>query len=227
MDVTDEASIRSAAEQIENSLGDSGLDALINNAGIGAVGPLECTDRRTLQNVFDVNVFGLMSVTRAMIPQLRKAGGRIVNLSSVGGLITIPFGGALCASKHAVEALSEALRMELKPSGIEVIVIRPASIHSPAAGKLEAEKAKVLAAIPETLHSIYSGNVAKFYEEMVASENAGSPPDVVAEVIARALSDTHPMTHYLAGKNAHLLSFLGQWVPERLRESLILHKLGL
>jgi len=227
LDVAKEESIAAAHAEIVTALNGAGLDALVNNAGIGQVLPMEYTTPEDLRRIFSINVFGLLAVTQAFLPELRQARGRIVNLSSIGALITIPFGGTLCATKHCVEAFSDAMRMEFLPEGIEVIAIRPAAIHSPAADKLAAEGEKTIAALPTEGQARYAGLLRHFLAKMLEDENAGSPPDVVAEVIEKALTVAKPEAHYLAGKHAHILGFLGRWLPDRVRDQVLLRKLGL
>lgn len=227
LDVSDRASIAKAGTELAARLGDHGLNALVNNAGIGQVAPVEAVPLDDFERVFAVNVFGLVAVTQAALPLLRRARGRIVNLSSVGGLLTIPFGGALCASKHAVEAITDALRLELRPDGIAVIAVRPAAVASPAANKLAAETDRTLAALPEDARARYETSLREFIRHMQEDENAGSPPAEVARVIADALEAAHPATHYLAGKHAGLLAFLARWVPDGVRDGLLLRRLGL
>lgn len=227
IDVSDRASISGAATEVARLLEGNGLDALVNNAGIGQVAPLEFVSPEDLQAIFSVNVFGLVSVTQAFLPHLRLARGRIVNLSSVGGLITIPFGGGLCATKHAVEAISEAMRMELLPAGVNVIIIRPASIHSPAADKLAVDTERVIAALPPEGRDRYEQSLRHFVQRMTEEENAGSPPEVVGETILHALSADHPATHYDVGKGSRILTLLAEWVPDKLRDQILLKKLGL
>ena len=134
MDVTDEASVTSASTAVAQEA--DGLAGLVNNAGVGMPGPIELIDVDDLRRQFEINLFGLVRVTQAFLPLIRKARGRIINIGSVGGQITIPFGGALCASKYALEAINDALRMELYPWGIHVILIAPAGVSTPAVDKL-------------------------------------------------------------------------------------------
>ncbi|WP_052128972.1 SDR family NAD(P)-dependent oxidoreductase [Neosynechococcus sphagnicola] len=117
MDVTDESSIASAVGIVTESVGGAGLSGLVNNAGVGLPGPIELLAPNDLRRQFEVNVIGQVMVTQAFLPLIRQSRGRIINIGSVGGKITIPFGGALCASKYAIEAINDALRMELYPSG--------------------------------------------------------------------------------------------------------------
>jgi NAD(P)-dependent dehydrogenase (short-subunit alcohol dehydrogenase family) len=130
LDVTDVESIRSAAHEVEGR-SDGRLAGLVNNAGIGLFGPLEYLPLEDLRRIFDVNVLGQIAVTQACLPLLRAGAGRVVNIGSVGDRIAFPFGGALNASKSALAALSEALRMELRPWGIHVVIgwrLRPSVI---------------------------------------------------------------------------------------------------
>ncbi len=129
MDVTDPASIEAARQEIEREHG--GVDVVINNAGYGLMGPLELLDEADVRAQFETNVFGLLAVTRAFVPSMRARGwGRVLNVSSVGGRIVFPFGGAYHATKYAVEAMSDALRMELRQFGIEVVLIEPGYIRT-------------------------------------------------------------------------------------------------
>ena len=135
MDVEDRSSIITAAQQVAAQVGGSGLDGLVNVAGIGIVGPVEYVTARDLQRIFDVNVFGQIAVTQAFLPLIREKRGRIANISSVGAHIAIPFAGLLNASKSAFGCFSDTLRLELRPFGIRVITIEPGSIATPAVEK--------------------------------------------------------------------------------------------
>ena len=131
MDVTDDASIASAAAQVDAITDGYGLDVLVNNAGYGLFGPLEMLSDRDVRAQFDTNVFGLLAVTRTFLPQMRERGaGKIINVSSVGGRLTLPLGGAYNATKYAVESMSDALRMEVKQFGVSVVLIEPGYIKT-------------------------------------------------------------------------------------------------
>jgi NAD(P)-dependent dehydrogenase (short-subunit alcohol dehydrogenase family) len=227
LDVSNSDSIIKAIALITRHLGEQGLDALVNNAGVGLVAPMEFVEQDDIRKVFEVNVFGLITLTQAALPLLRKARGRIVNLSSVGGLITIPFGGVLCATKHAVEAISDAFRLELRQAGVDVIAIRPGAIHSPAADKLTAESEAMLARLPEEGRKEYEMHIRRFVARMREDENRGSNPKIVAQAIQEALETTEPKAHYTVGKNSSLLEFLARWTPDKVRDHLLLKNLGL
>jgi NAD(P)-dependent dehydrogenase (short-subunit alcohol dehydrogenase family) len=135
MDVTDRATVTAAAEQVSSQLDGRGLDGLVNVAGIGMMRPVEYATPSDLKEIFEINVFGQIAVTQALLPLLRKARGRVVNISSVGAHIAIPFGGLLNASKSAFGSFSDALRLELRPFGIRVCTVEPGAIATPAVEK--------------------------------------------------------------------------------------------
>ena len=130
LDVTDLESIAAAAHTLSEAAGATGLAGLVNNAGISVAGPLELLPLSEVRTQFEVNVLGALGVTQALLPLLRKARGRLVNISSIAGLAATPFLGAYCGSKFALEAMSDALRLELAPWGIAVSLIEPGAVQS-------------------------------------------------------------------------------------------------
>jgi len=131
LDVTDPASVEAARELVERRTGGRGLDVLVNNAGFALPGPLEALDERDLRELFDTNVFGLLAVTRAFLPAMRERGqGRVVNVGSIMGRVAMPLLGAYNASKHAVAGITDALRMELAPFGITVVLVEPGAVRT-------------------------------------------------------------------------------------------------
>jgi NAD(P)-dependent dehydrogenase (short-subunit alcohol dehydrogenase family) len=131
LDVTDPASVAGALDQVRRRTGRHGLDVLVNSAGFALPGPLELLAEHDLRELFDTNVFGLLAVTRAFVPGMRERGaGRVVNVGSIMGRVTMPLLGAYNASKHAVAALTEALRMELRPFGITVVLVEPGAVRT-------------------------------------------------------------------------------------------------
>ncbi|HEY3957577.1 MAG TPA: SDR family NAD(P)-dependent oxidoreductase [Streptosporangiaceae bacterium] len=144
LDVTDTAQIAAAAQAIAGHAGDSGLAGLVNNAGIGIFGPLELIPVEQFRRQLDVNVTGQLAVTQAMLPLLRRTRGRIVMIGSIGTRFTPPFIGPLAASKSALATVSTALRQELAPFGIRVVLVEPGSIRSEAVGKLDSDARQVL-----------------------------------------------------------------------------------
>jgi len=221
LDVTSADSIASAVREIAARTDGRGIDALVNNAGIGTISPAEFTASERMRGVFEVNVFGLLAVTQAFLPLLHKTRGSIVNIGSIGGMITMPFGAALCASKHSVEAVSDALRMELRASGIRVSLIQPASINSGAAEKLAGEAEATIAALPPDGRDRYGALLARFAKKILEEEKAGSSPEVVARAVLENLMNPAPPARRVVGKHARLLWALACFAPASLRERVL------
>lgn len=227
IDVVSPADIARAAGEIATLVGEAGLVGLVNNAGVGISAPVEYLPVDDLRRLFEVNVVGQIAVTQAMLPLLRRARGRIVNLGSVGDRITIPFGGALCASKCAFASLTEALRMELRPWGIHVALIEPGSINTPAVDKVVADLERRTAALPPEGAARYAELLRGFTRRALEREKQGSAPEVVAAAVLHALTARKPKTRYPVGKDARLLTTLPRLVPDRWLDVLRLRLFGL
>lgn len=216
MDVTNPASITAAAEQIASQLRDGGLDGLVNVAGVGRVRPVEYMSHDDLQEIFEINVFGQIAVTQALLPLLRASRGRIVNVSSVGAHIAIPFGSLINASKSAFGILNDTLRLELHPFGIHVSVVEPGAIRTPAVEKTLGDIEAVIRSLPPQGAAEYESMLRDFVRSGYEREMNGSSPDVVAQAIQHALTAKRPRTRYLVGKHASLLVALAKFLPDRL-----------
>ncbi|MBF6301937.1 SDR family NAD(P)-dependent oxidoreductase [Nocardia amamiensis] len=221
LDVTDPGQIAAAAEQIGQ------LDALVNNAGVGVTGPVEFVPLDALRWQYEVNVFGQVAVTQAMLPLLRASRGRVVTVGSVGSWITLPFGGPLCSSKHAIRSLTDALRMEVKPWGIDVVLIEPGSTHTDAVDKLENEVEPRLASLGTEGRKLYGDAYRTMITHSLENERTGSSPDVIARAVLHALTARRPRVRYPVGKGSRLMSTLGRWLPQRPLDILRLRALGL
>jgi len=224
IDVTRPTDIGEAAQEVAGRLGPSGLGGLVNNAGIGLTGPMEHVSVDLLRRHFEVNVFGQLAVTQAFLPLIRKARGRIVNMGSVGDRITIPFGGALCASKSALRAINDALRLELGPFGIRVCLIEPASIYTPAAEKTLGDVEATVRGLGAEGAARYGQMLREFNHRAYERERKGSSPDVVARVVEHALTSAHPRAYYLVGKGSRILGAMPRlfpdWLLDRIRRRL-------
>ena len=172
----------------------------------------------SLRRQLEVNVIGQLAVAQAFMPLLRQAKGRIVNVGSVGGLNVLPFAGAYSASKFALEALTDALRMELKASGIDVSIIEPASVATPIWTKGTAQ------VLPEEAEALYGTGVRAMKAAVESVASQGIAADVVARVIHHALTARRPRTRYLVGRMAYVRALL-QKLPDRLRDRLFLRRL--
>jgi NAD(P)-dependent dehydrogenase (short-subunit alcohol dehydrogenase family) len=227
IDVADRDSVHAAAGEVETRLEGCGLDGLFNNAGIGLTSPVEHTPPATLRRIFEINLFGQIDVIQAFLPLIRRARGRIINAGSVVDHLTPPFAGALASSKAALASMSGALRLELRPQGIHVCVIEPGSINTPAVEKMLGGVEETIAALPPEAAKLYAESMRRMAQTFARNEHAGSPPEVVAEVVERALSDRHPKTRYAAGKDSLKLTMLARLLPEKLLDIAILKTLGL
>lgn len=220
MDVTNRASVTAAAEQIASLLQDSGLDGLVNVAGVGKVRPIEYITQDDLQEIFNINVFGQIAVTRAFLPPLRTARGRIVNISSVGAHIAIPFASLINATKSAFGILNDTLRLELHPFGIHVSVVEPGAIKTPAVEKTLGDVEAVIRSLPPKGAAQYGNMLRDFARRAYEREMNGSSPDVVAQAIQHALTAKRPRTRYRVGKHAALLATLAAFFPDRLLDTI-------
>ena len=218
LDVTDEDSIAAATAQVAEAVGSNGLQGLVNNAGIAVGGPIEGVPLDQLRWQFEVNVIGLVAVTQAMIPLLRPAQGRIVNIGSIAGRVTSPIVGAYCASKHAVEAVTDALRLELGPSGMYASVIEPGVILTPIWDKALAKSGSALSA---EVAQRYSAEVTLIVKTARRARKHGIPADRVADVIVHALSATRPRHRYVVGRDARIRLALQTILPRRWMDALV------
>jgi len=215
LDVTSPDSIASAVAEVDRRTGGYGLDVLVNNAGFGVLGPTsEITDAQ-LRSVFETNVFGLMNTTRAFLPRMReRRAGRVINVSSMGGRITLPYFGVYSSTKYALESLSDALRYELQPFGIEVVLIEPGIIHT-------GFEETAVAHLDAFASTPYAPAVAKYEEISRMGNRLASDPIVVAKTIARAIATRRPAARYVAPWSAKLLVAAGALVPTRVWDWLV------
>ncbi len=220
LDVTNAGSIAAAARQVQDSV-DGGLDGLVNNAGIGIAVPVEAVAMDVLRQSFEVDVFGQIAVIQAFLPLIRRVHGRIVNMGSVGGHITMPFGGVLCGSKSAFGSLSDALRLELYPFGIHVCLVEPGAISTPAVEKTLGDVEGAIESFPPEDARRYGPMFREFARRSYERESNGSPPEVVARAVHHALTARRPRARYPVGKHAKLLSTLPRVLPDRLLDPLL------
>ena len=208
LDVTEPAHITAAAAAIDEHTGPAGLDGLVNNAGYGLACPAELVPLDAFRRQLDVNVTGQLAVTQAMLPALRRARGRIVMVSTIGVRFSPPFAGPLDAAKAALTALGETLRQELAPWGVRVVLVEPATINSGAADKVTRDAAAAMAAAEPRARALYADTFTAMLQVMERREANGSPPDVAAVTIARALTARRPRAVYLCGKDSRRLAIV-------------------
>jgi NAD(P)-dependent dehydrogenase (short-subunit alcohol dehydrogenase family) len=210
LDVTEPGHIEAAAAAIAAHAGPAGLDGLVNNAGYGLACPTELVPLDAFRRQLEVNVTGQLAVTQAMLPALRQARGRIVMVSTIGVRFTPPFAGPLDAAKAALTALGDTLRQELAPWGVRVVLVEPASINSGAADKVTRDAAAALDAAGPQGRALYQDAFTNMLAVMERREANGSPPDVAAATIVRALTAPRPRAVYLTGRYSRRLALLSR-----------------
>ena len=221
LDVTDGESVAQAAKEVEAAVGAEGLAGLVNNAGIGFGGPLEFTDVDVMRRGFEVNVFGPVRVTQAFLPLLRPARGRVVNVSSGAGRLATPLLGPYCASKFALEALSDALRLELRSAGIHVAVVEPGFVDTPMQGKALEDVERMRAGLPEQGRAWYAEAIDRYEQNLSRFAKNAATPEAVARAVLDALIDERPSARTLVGTDAKLLAPLANLLPDRARDALL------
>jgi NAD(P)-dependent dehydrogenase (short-subunit alcohol dehydrogenase family) len=221
LDVADTRSVNEAADTLRRETGGR-LEALVNNAGVYLGGPLELMKPEEIELTYAVNVTGLLQLTRACLPLLRAARGRIVNISSISGLVALPGVSVYAGSKHAVEAITDALRVELAPFGVQVIAVEPGGVKTPLWDK-GLERDETARDDPEvaTLRKLYAPLVNLL--ERVNARPGGVEPEVIAATVATALKASKPKNRYLVGADAKALSLLNR-LPDGLRDRAIARK---
>lgn len=226
LDVTDQAHIAAAASSVASAVGSSGLHALINNAGIPVVGPVEAVPLDRWRRQFDVNFFGHIAVTQACLPMLRAARGRIVLVSSIAGLIGQPFLSPYSASKHALEALGDALRIELAPEGVGVTLVEPGAIQTPIWKRGEENTKSVQDAMPAELSARYARRLERVKQMALDAEAKGLPASACAAVIERAITARRAPARIILGADARIGAFFKRLLPARLFDVVLRRAFG-
>ncbi len=218
LDVTDSAQIAQAAERIAEEH-PGGLDALVNNAGISVNGPLELVAVEDLRAQFDVSFFGAVALTQALLPALRRARGRVLLVSSIGGRVSMPYASPYCSSKFALEAVGDALRVELRSSQVQVALIEPGSVTTPIWDK--GRSAAEAVSVPPELREHYGHVPAAMAKAQENSGKRGVPAERVAATIERALGASRMQPRYLVGSDAQLMALAKRLLPSRLLDQIL------
>ncbi len=220
VDVTDPESIAACRERI-GSEQPNGIAALVNNAGSAVSGPIEFVPLDDLRMQIEVNLIGQVAMLQALIPSLRKTGGRIVNVTSIGGIVASPFMGPYAASKFGLEALSDSLRNELRPWGIETIAIEPGSVATEiwetGARQFESSRERM----PPAASDLYGRAMEAMEKTAMEMGARGIPTDSAAALIERALDAKRPKARYRLGRDAHAMFALKRLLPDRVFDRLI------
>jgi NAD(P)-dependent dehydrogenase (short-subunit alcohol dehydrogenase family) len=226
LDVTDPEHISRAAEHVSEAT-EARLAGLVNNAGVGVGGPLELLSVSDFRHQIEVNLIGQVAVTQAFIPALRRARGRLVFISSIGGLLATPYMSPYHASKFGIEAVGDALRQELRRFGVQVSIVEPGSVATPMWDKGRATAEAVRGSLSAEGRELYGESLARSEEILAQTAERGVPPDKVAKVVAHALTARRPRTRYLVGADARVMAALTKLLPDRLRDRLVGRATGL
>ncbi|MGE3619880.1 MAG: SDR family oxidoreductase [Acidimicrobiia bacterium] len=227
LDVTDDDAVRTAVDLVAADVGESGLDAVVNNAGVALGGPVETTPLATWREVLEVNLLGQLAVTRATIPLVRTARGRYVFVGSANGRLSGPLLGAYAASKHGLEAACEALRHELRPSGVKVLCVEPGAVRTEIWPKVRREVEEISASLDDAAQARYAPMADAIGELARSADAHGVAPARVAEVVGKLLDSPHPPARRLVGADAWVMGLGARLLPDSLRDRLVRGQLGL
>jgi NAD(P)-dependent dehydrogenase (short-subunit alcohol dehydrogenase family) len=199
LDVTEPASVAAAVSTVRESTDAKGLVGIVNNAGLFALAPVEQQSLDEIEQLFRVNVFGVVAVTQAMLPLLRSSSGRVVNISSMNGWSSMPFAGAYCASKFALEALSDALRVEVRPFGVHVAVVQPGAMATDIRVLGAEAWAKAREGLSEAEKALYADAYQSIQAAVADVESVAGDIELISDAVFHALTDSEPKTRYAAG----------------------------
>ena len=216
LDVTSEDDVAAAAERVGAE-----LQVLVNNAGTAVSGPVELVPVDDWRRQMEVNLIGQVAVTRALLPAVLRARGHIVNMSSIGGRVTNPLFGPYSASKFALEAMSDALRREVSPHGVRVVVVEPGGIATPIWDKGHADADRMLQGADPVAARRYEGLIAVVRRATERLAREGLPPEAVAEVVGKAVTTRRPRARYVVGRQAQIQAVAARLLPDRAFDALI------
>jgi NAD(P)-dependent dehydrogenase (short-subunit alcohol dehydrogenase family) len=225
LDITDAGQIGAAVETV-GTAAEGGLDGLVNNAGVAIPSPLETIPIEDFRRQIEVNLTGHVAVTQALLPAIRRAGGRVVFISSIGGLIAFPLTGAYHAAKFGIEAVGDVFRQELRPWGISVSLVEPGSIDTPIWERGERTADEVGERSPER-EALYGRAIESYRKVVRQLAERGIPPEKVAKVVEHALSAGRPRTRYLVGLDAKVQARIKPFVPTPVFDRVVARMMGL
>lgn len=226
LDVTDAGQIANVAEWVAGETDGAGLDGLVNNAGVAVPGPLEGLPLDDFRRQIEVNLTAQVAVTQALLPQIRTARGRLVFITSIGGLMAFPMFGAYHAAKFGLEAVGDVFRRELRPWGIRVAIVEPGSIATEIWERGRNEGDAVLARMSDEQAELYASPIEAFGEVARKTGERGIPPGKVATVIEHALAAHRPRSRYLVGADAKVQARVNRLLPTRLVDWVVARATG-
>ena len=225
LDITNEADIAALARHIADDPGRRPLRALVNNAGLGVNAPVEAMPLSEWRRLFDVNLFGHVAMMQALLPALLQSRGTVVNISSVGGKVAMATYGPYAGSKFALEAVSDALRREVEPLGVKVIVVEPGAVTTDMLGRVAVNGERVISGMTTELRRRYATLMRAIISQAQAAIPRGVPAEAVGRVIADAITSRRPRTRYTVGRDAAIVVRLARYLSDRMLDSLLARSL--
>jgi len=226
IDVTDESTISAAAQTVADAVGERGLAGLVNNAGIAKPAPIEFQPMADFRMQLEVNLFGPVAMIQAFLPLIRRGGGRIVNVGSIGGLLVLPLNGAYSASKFGMRAITDALRLELRQWNIHVSLIEVAPVETAIFAKTYAELDALETTLGATGYALYEKQAEAVRSATEKAAADADSPLVIAKAIAHALTSDKPKTRYLVGHGGKQVAVAAA-LPDRARDRALVRELEL
>src|SRR5262245_6274396 len=221
VDITNPDHIQALATRVRGDPQGRAVRALVNNAGIGVNAPVEAFAIDEWRRLFEVNLFGHIAVTQTLLPSLIRSKGRVVNISSVGGKIAMATYGPYAATKFALEAVSDSLRREIAPTGVQVVVVEPGAVRSEMPGRAIASARELASTMTPEQHQRYGALLQAITAQTAAHTNSGLTADAAAKVIAKAVMARKPRTRYTIGREAALLIPLMRILSDRTVDRMI------
>ena len=221
IDITNPQHIQTLAARVRGDSQGRAIRALINNAGVQANVPIEAFAMEEWRRLFEVNLFGHVAVTQALLPELIRSKGRVINISSVGGKVAMGAYGPYAATKFALEAVSDSLRRELSTVGVGVVVVEPGAVRTEMLDRAIATADELMSAMTPEQNQRYGGLVHAVNAQAVSSTKAGLPAEAAAKVIAKAVTARRPRTRYTVGRDAALITRLARFLPDRTLDRVI------
>ena len=216
IDVTNPDHIRALATRVQEDPQGRTVRALVNNAAVPVNAPLEVFPIAEWRRLFEVNFFGHIAITQTLLPALIRSKGRVVNLSSVGGKIAMATYGPYASTKFALEAVSDALRREMAPFGVQIIVVEPGAVRTGMADRTITAALELAAAMTPEQSRRYGGLVQAVTTQTASATESGLPTDAAAKVIAEAVTARRPRTRYTVGRDAARITLLARILPDRM-----------
>ena len=221
LDVTDPVQIEAVTRRITGDPARRPLRAVINNAGVAINAPVELLTMAEWRHQFEVNFFGHVAVTQAVLPALRTSSGRVVNISSIGGKVALPTYGAYAGAKFALEAMSDALRRELAPQGVQVVVVEPGGVRTEMTGRGIERMTGTIAAMSPAERDRYGALLQAIINQATAFTASGLPAEAAGRIIADAATVRRPRIRYTVGRDAAVLTRVARLLPDRLLDRVL------